>query len=245
MRAIGQLGNWAIGLNKLLRSKGVAKQNGGNGATKAASVPTDNAIQQANGGPAGQQLDPEIAAKIASLRSHVRESFGKVVMAMMMLPRYRHQTLSDLQHLILEPLIRDRVAIAQREGENGLVDDTAGVAIWASVSDEADARIRDQIRGGNWPLRLRAEDWNSGNNNWLIDVIAPDQKATASVIANFRQVVKEGGLKLHPLITRLVDEETLKKMGAQRGGDNPTPAAEIDENRPNVEINAAAHETVN
>lgn len=191
----------------------------------------DSAAPQAGTDPAAQQLDPEIAAKIASLRSHVRESFGKVVMAMMMLPRYRHQTLADLQHLVLEPLIRDRIAIAQRGGENGLVDDTAGVAIWASVSDEADARIRDQIRGGNWPLRLRAEDWNSGNNNWLIDVIAPDQKATASVIANFRQVVKEGGLKLHPLITQLVDKETLKKMGAQRGvGDQRGAATETSQN---------------
>lgn len=46
--------------------------------------------------------------------------------------------------------------------------------------------------------------------------IAPDQRATASVIANFRQVVKEGSLKLHPLITRLIDPETLEKMGATR-----------------------------
>lgn len=57
--------------------------------------------------PAPQPLDPEVVAKIASLRSHVRESFGKVVMAMMVLPRYRHQTLADLQHLVLEPLIRN------------------------------------------------------------------------------------------------------------------------------------------
>ena len=164
------------------------------------------------------QLDPEIAAKIAGLRSHVRESFGKVVMSMMMLPRYRHQTLGDLQHLVLEPLIRDRIAIAQRAGEGVQAQDIAGVAIWASVSDEADARLREQIKGGVWPLRLKAEDWNSGDNNWLLDVIAPDQRSTASVIANFRQVVKQGSLKLHPLITRLVDSETLEKMGATRDG---------------------------
>jgi len=163
------------------------------------------------------QLDPEVAAKIAGLRSHVRESFGKVVMSMMMLPRYRHQTIGDLQHLVLEPLIRDRVAIAQRAGEGLQAQDIAGVAIWASVSDEADARLREQIKAGTWPLRLKAEDWNSGDNNWLLDVIAPDQRSTASVIANFRQVVKQGSLKLHPLITRLVDRETLEKMGATRG----------------------------
>jgi len=177
------------------------------------------AVEQASAPDTAQpQLDPEIAAKIAGLRSHVRESFGKVVMSMMMLPRYRQQTLADLQHLVLEPLIRDRIAIAQRAGEGVQAHDIAGVAIWASVSDEAEERLRDQIRGGAWPLRLRAEDWNSGSNNWLLDVIAPDQRATASVIANFRQVVKEGSLKLHPMITRLVDEETLQKMGATRDG---------------------------
>jgi len=180
-----------------------AKGNGGGGADEAA------------GAGAAAQLDPEIMSKVAALRAHVRESFGKIAMAMMMLPRYRHQTLGDLQHLVLEPLIRDRIAIAQpaKAADNPLAD-IAGVAIWASVSDEADQRIRDQIKAGAFPVRLKAEDWNSGSINWLLDVIAPDARATAAVIANFRQVVKEGSLRLHPIVTRLVDAETLKKMGA-------------------------------
>lgn len=43
------------------------------------------------------------------------------------------------------------------------------------------------------------------------------------MIANFGQVVKQGDgkdgngdIKIHPLITRLVDPEVLKKMGASR-----------------------------
>lgn len=44
------------------------------------------------------------------------------------------------------------------------------------------------------------------------------EKAAVRVIANFKQVVKGGSLKLHPLVTRLVDEDTLKKMGAERMG---------------------------
>lgn len=173
--------------------------------------------------PAMPQLDDEVLAKIAGLRQHVRESFGKVAMSMMMLPRYRHQTLADLQHLVLDPLIRDRIAIAQRAGEGLVAQDIAGVAIWASVSEEVDAKIRDQIAAGTWPVRLKSEEWNSGSINWLLDVIASDQRSVASVIANFRQVVKEGALKLHPLITRLVDAETLEKMGATRGA-AATPA---------------------
>ena len=80
--------------------------NGGvnSAPTGAATTPAEDAGEP--------QLDPEVAKKIAALRAHVRESFGKIVMAMMMLPRYRSQTLGDLQHLVLEPLIRDRIAIA-------------------------------------------------------------------------------------------------------------------------------------
>lgn len=162
-------------------------------------------------------VDPAIAAKIAAVRTHIRESFGKVVMAMMMLPRYRNQTLADLQHLVLEPLMRDRVAIAYPGGEKaGALADMTGLAIWASVNEEADARIREQIQAGTFPIRLKNEDWTSGDINWLLDVVAPDQRTTANVIANFKQVVKEGNLRLHPIITRLVDAETLTKMGAEK-----------------------------
>ena len=160
-------------------------------------------------------VDPEVLKKIAALRTQVRESFGKVVMAMMGLPRYRHQTLSDLQHLVLDPLIRDRIAIAfPSDTSAGPLTDIAGLAIWASVSEEVDAKLRDQIKGGAWPVRLKADEWNSGEINWLIDVIAPDQKTCVSVLGNFKQVVKDGDLRLHPIIARLVDKETLEKMGA-------------------------------
>ncbi|NNF80692.1 MAG: toxin-activating lysine-acyltransferase [Rhizobiales bacterium] len=169
-------------------------------------------------------IDPEVARKVAAVRAHVRESFGHVAMAMMMLPRYRHQTLADLQHLLLDPLIRDRVAIAYPAATDGVetqseLADVAGMAIWASVSDEVDEKIRDQIRSGTFPLRLKGDEWTSGETCWLIDIIAPDRKATANVIANFRQVVKEGTLRLHPIVSRLVDEEALEKMGAQKLAD--------------------------
>lgn len=160
-------------------------------------------------------IDPEVLKKIGEVRSQVRENFGKVTMTMMALPRYRNLPIADLQHLILEPLIRDRIAIAYPgKKDQSQLTDISGLAIWASVSKKADAKIREQIKAGAFPVRLTAEEWTSGDINWLLDVIAPDAKMTASVISNFRQVVKEGSLHLHPLITRLVDDEVLKKMGA-------------------------------
>lgn len=167
----------------------------------------------------GAGLPPEVIDKIANLHMQVRESFGKIVMALMQLPRYRNLPLGELQSLVLEPLIRDRLAIAHpniKEGENPELTDLVGFAVWASVSDEVDAKIREQIKAGVWPIRLKPEDWASGKINWFFDVIAPDRKVTAQVIANFKQLVKEGDLRLHPLVAKLVEPDVLEKMGAQR-----------------------------
>jgi hemolysin-activating ACP:hemolysin acyltransferase len=189
-------------------------KNDSNGQANKPSDQTDNT----------GQIDPDVMKKIAEVRAQVRESFGKIAMAMMALPRYRHQTIADLQHMVLEPLIRDRVAIAYPGGEDrSELTDISGVAIWASVSEEVDVKIREQIKAGVFPVRMQADDWASGEINWLLDVIAPEPKMAASVIANFKQVVKDGDLRLHPLITRLVDKETLEKMGAKPVGSAETP----------------------
>jgi cytolysin-activating lysine-acyltransferase len=124
----------------------------------------------------------------------------------------RRQSIADLQSLVLEPLMRDRVAIATGKDEDGAL---AGIAFWATVSDAVDAKIREQIKGGAFPIRLKPEDWNSGEHIWLFDVIAPSQKMASSVLANFKQVVKQGGdVRIHPMVVRQVDPEMLKKMGA-------------------------------
>ena len=178
-----------------------------------------------------QQIDPEIMGKITQLRSTIRENFGKVVMAMMMVPRYRAQTLSDLNHLVLDPIMHDRIAIAypgkatEAKAPENIETDMSGFAIWASVSEEVDAKIREQISNGVFPIRLKNADWNSGKINWLLDVVAQDPKTIASVIANFRKVAKDGDLRLHPLISRMVDAETLQKMGARKASDSTTGEA--------------------
>lgn len=171
------------------------------------------------GGPTGQAQaglpDPALLAQIEKVRDRVHGAFGQVVLSMTVLPRYRNLPVADLVQLVLDPLIRDRVAIAQSAPADGKgVQATAGIAIWASVSEEVDARIREQIVAGVFPIRLKAEDWTSGTINWLFDVIAPNPRLAASVIANFKQVVRQGDLRIHPLVTRLVDPEMLKKMGA-------------------------------
>jgi len=58
--------------------------------------------------------------------------------------------------------------------------------------------------------------YNEERPHSTIGKIAPDQKTTVNVIANFKQVVKDGDLRLHPIVTKLVDAGTLEKMGASK-----------------------------
>ncbi len=153
------------------------------------------------------QPDPRMIAQIMALRTRLHGVFAQATMAMMSTPRYRHHTLAELQHLALEPMIRDRIAVAsppQKEGEPEPLP--AGIAIWAKVSEEVDAKIREQIRAGAFPVRLKGEDWDSGEIAWLLDVIAPTKEQAAAVVRNFGQVVKEGKLFVHPSISAQLAE---------------------------------------
>jgi hemolysin-activating ACP:hemolysin acyltransferase len=201
-----------VGKRSTVPKKGLKKANG-----KAAAKPVAVAKQQA----AAKSLSPPAPKKqtpqAANARAHVRDSFSKIVMAMMLLPRYRNQTVADLQHLVLDPLMCGRIATAYPDNKKqNELSNVTGLAIWASVSEEADARIRSQIKVGTFPVRLKYEDWNSGKINWLLDVIAPNAKMTSTVISNFGKVVKGGSLRLHPLIAKLVDEDMLKKLDTKR-----------------------------
>jgi hypothetical protein len=61
----------------------------------------------------------------------------------------------------------------------------------------------------------------------LTEVATPATTEAGRVLANFGRVVKGGELRLHPLVAGLVDEETLKGLGAGRMAQSeesgPTP----------------------
>ncbi len=119
----------------------------------------------------------------------------------------------------LEPRARER-ANSANEG----LEQLAGIAFWASVSDAVDAKIKEQIKAGAFPIRLKPDEWASGDMIWLIDVIAPSQKLATAVLANFAKVLPKkegetgGQVRIHPIVARQIDPELLKKMGAVAEG---------------------------
>jgi cytolysin-activating lysine-acyltransferase len=163
----------------------------------------------------GTHIDTELKKKLATVRTKAHEVFGRVVIAMTTSSRHRHVSILELQSLVLEPLMRDRIAFAQPKLPDGPVDEgnALGIAIWASVSKVVDEKICEQIKAGVFPIHLKPDEWTSGEINWLLDVIAPDAKLTTAVIANFKQVIKQSEMRIHPIVARMVDPQDLKKMG--------------------------------
>ena len=163
------------------------------------------------GGPS-PAMPPEARAKLAEIRARLEVRVGQLVLMLMNVPRYRHQTLADLNHLILEPLLRDRIAIAHARPE-GAKDDSPvpegapliGVAIWASVSDEVDAKIKEQVKAGAFPVRLASDEWASGEKIWLLDIVAVSKGAASAVLAKFGTIAGERTVQLHPLVKRQLE----------------------------------------
>jgi len=160
-----------------------------------------------------QKLDPQVLEKINAMRTRFAASFSQVVISLMSSPRYRHQSIADLEHLVTEPLMRNRIAIATAKAAKGLDQgQMVGLAYWAKVSEEVENKIKEQIANSVFPIRLKPEDWESGDRLWLLDVVAPNRQAATAVLANFRQIAKDGQVALHPVVSSVVDPEILKKL---------------------------------
>jgi cytolysin-activating lysine-acyltransferase len=199
--------------------------------------------------------DPKVRAQIAETGKRIPSTLGQVVLPMAALPRYQVLSLIDLKAiapnldqnapLIRAPLEQASLIVATHKKDDdappfdaskmeiGALDNVAGIAIWASVSTEVDARIRDQVKARVFPVKLKPEDWTSGSTDGgdhaplvqvgLLDVIAPSStnkspKLASMVLASFSRLVKSGELNVHPVAARQVDADMLRKLagdGAQ------------------------------
>jgi cytolysin-activating lysine-acyltransferase len=175
--------------------------------------PHDQNHQQSNEGDVSP--DEQKAAEAARTRTHA--AFGQIVLALLTTHRYRHLPISELQGLVLDPLLRDKIALATANNPDGTtVPAIAAIGFWASVSDEVDARIQEQVTAGVFPIRLKQEDWASGTRVWLFDIVAQSQQAASSVLVNFKTIAKTDEIRLHPIVTRQVDPELMKQMNIAR-----------------------------
>jgi cytolysin-activating lysine-acyltransferase len=98
---------------------------------------------------------------------------GAVMWLMMQENTTRHTLISELGWRVMPPLVLDQAKLYMR--------DNAPVAYvsWAKLSDEVAARYRST------PHQLAAGDWQSGDQIWIVDLIAPFGGAS-EVLQNLR-----------------------------------------------------------
>jgi hemolysin-activating ACP:hemolysin acyltransferase len=129
---------------------------------------TPPAAQAAPAGDANAGAASEEARRRAAAAVRHSLAFAQIVSILMHSPRYRHYTLGDLEWLVLPPLLTGQCSVAEaRSKENGASVPVA-VALWASVSPDVDRRLAENL---NTPIRLRPDEWRSGDILWLIDAV--------------------------------------------------------------------------
>lgn len=90
-----------------------------------------------------------------------RQVLADVVWLMMSAPNHKHLFLSDLEWLVIPPILKGQFRVFKREGL------PVAYASWAYLTEEAEQRL---IAGHT---RLKPEDWDAGDRPWLIDLTAP------------------------------------------------------------------------
>jgi hemolysin-activating ACP:hemolysin acyltransferase len=133
----------------------------------AAPVPAQLAAPAADANAATGAVSEEARRRAAAAVRHSL-AFAQIVSILMHSPRYRHYTLGDLEWLVLPPLLTGQCSVAEAKSKENGASVPVAVALWASVSPEVDRRLAENL---NTPIRLRPDEWRSGDILWLIDAV--------------------------------------------------------------------------
>lgn len=125
--------------------------------------------------------------------------FGEIVSVLMRSPHYKHYSLADLEWLVIPPFLANQFTLAGTRSKDGGIPSPVGVALWARVSDEVDRKLTENI---DKPLRLRPDEWTSGETLWLIDAVGAPE-AVKAMVERMSDAVFEG----KPFKLRARDED--------------------------------------
>ena len=115
-------------------------------------------------------------------------ALGDIVSVMMRAPRHKGLPLAALRVNVLPAVLHNQYLIARVRPQDNGESVAAGLALWASVSDEVNQRLS---ASKELPLRLTPEEWKSGSNLWLVDLVAPSALAR-SMLKDLDEKVAQG-----------------------------------------------------
>lgn len=154
--------------------RAVGNPVGDAGSTPPASSPNEDMRRQA------------IVATRQSL------AFGHVVSLLMQSPLYRHYAVADLEWLAVPPLLTGTFAIAEARPQADGPSFPVAAVLWACVSPDVDKRLTENVSG---PIRLRPDEWRSGEQLWVI-AVAGDPKVASGLVQQLSTSTFKGRAKI-------------------------------------------------
>jgi cytolysin-activating lysine-acyltransferase len=103
----------------------------------------------------------------AATRPTVSHILGEICWLMSQSNYHRHFSLGDLEWMIMPAVLAEQFRIFRSEQGPPL-----GVALWANLSPEIEARFCAQVESGAG-ARLKPDEWKSGDRLWVVEIIAP------------------------------------------------------------------------
>jgi cytolysin-activating lysine-acyltransferase len=127
---------------------------------------------------------------------------GDIVTILMRAPRHKGLPLDALRHSVMPAIMHNQFRIARVRKAGTRYAAPAGFAVWASVSDVVDQKLRN---AGSQPISLTFEEWRSGTNLWLIELVAPSAIA-AGLLKEIDEKVGRG----RPVFTHSTSQGVMK-----------------------------------
>jgi cytolysin-activating lysine-acyltransferase len=144
--------------------------------------------------------------ELAKVVQAISASIGQITDLMRQSRAHRHLFIADMEWLVIPPVMQRQFRIYR----NGHVP--VAYVSWARVNEEVEQRLK----AGN--VRLKPGEWNCGDRNWVIDIIAPAGKAD-EIIKNLQETQFEGPqLKTF----RDVRNGEVENDAEERAGEAPT-----------------------
>jgi cytolysin-activating lysine-acyltransferase len=107
-------------------------------------------------------------------------ALAQIITLMLGSAPYRNFAISDLEWMVLPALRLGQIAVADSQLDQSGMRHPVAVVIWASVSSEVDKRISSNLSA---PIRLRPDEWRSGDILWVSDIIG-DPRAGHALVRN-------------------------------------------------------------
>ncbi len=128
---------------------------------------------------------PDVEPKTGQRPPDIGTALGRAVLLLMSQPAYRHLFLADLEWMLLPPILLNQYRLFSTGGR------IMAFAAWATLSEAVEARINAPNQ------RLSPAEWKSGDNLWLIHLVAPFGHGEA-VLKELRETVFAGkSFKMH------------------------------------------------